>query len=123
MLIELWERLRGYDKWVETEATVEKSQVTTHENDGGQYSISDDLLMWVDTLSDRHRAAFAVREDSPLYQLVDGSTIPIRYNPADPEQLYIRELLQTRVRIWVKGIAAAVILIGVVILVSLLHSR
>jgi hypothetical protein len=25
MLIEIWERLRGYDKWIQTEATVQSS--------------------------------------------------------------------------------------------------
>jgi hypothetical protein len=27
MLIEIWERLRGYDKWIETEAKIESSKV------------------------------------------------------------------------------------------------
>jgi hypothetical protein len=27
MLIEIWERLRGYDKWIKTEATVQSSEL------------------------------------------------------------------------------------------------
>ena len=123
MLIELWEKMRGYDKWVETEAFVEESLVTTHENDAGQYSVSDEVLVWADTQSARHRAAFAVGEDSALYQLVEGSTLRIRYNPADPEEFYIRELVQTRVRAWANGIVVATVMIGIVILAGFWRSR
>ena len=113
MLIELWEKIRGYDKWVETEAIVEESLVTTHENDGGQFSVSDEVLVWADSQGERHRAAFAVREDSALYQLVEGSTIRIRYSPADPEEFYIRELVQARVRAWMYGIVVATVMIAI----------
>ena len=123
MLIELWEKLRGYDKWVETTATVESSEESTYQVKGGEVSESSDVLMWTDGQQTRHRTSFTVDEDSPLYQLVDGSTIQIRYNPADPEENYIRELLQTRVRAAGKLFTGAVILIGFLFLTYLLKSR
>jgi hypothetical protein len=39
MLIEIWERLRGYDKWVQTEAKIESSnleEVKTYDINGNQ---------------------------------------------------------------------------------------
>jgi hypothetical protein len=98
MLIELWERLRGYDKWVETQAKIESSEPTYYRVRGRDYSHSDDVIVWSDSSGENHRAPFTVQVDSPLFQLVQDSTIGIRYNPADPEQYYFRELLQTRIR-------------------------
>jgi hypothetical protein len=50
MLIEIWERLRGYDKWVQTEAKVESSQVeeTVHSTRYGiVYSYASGLIVRV----------------------------------------------------------------------------
>jgi len=30
MLIKLWERIRGYDRWVQTDATIESSAMEDH---------------------------------------------------------------------------------------------
>lgn len=103
MLIELWERLRGYDKWVEAEAKVESSDVeqTAHRNRDGSMSYtwaSGDQIVWIDSRGGRQCASFQVDDESPLYQLVGGEQIRIRYNPAKPEQYYFRELLQSRIR-------------------------
>ena len=98
MLIEIWERLRGYDKWIETDATVESSEAANYQLHGRDLSSSEDVIVWTDAGGEKHRAPFRVQADSPLFQLVQGSTISIRYNPADPEEYYFRELLQARVR-------------------------
>jgi len=99
MLIEIWERLRGYDKWIQTEATVESSKVeeTLDSESGGIAYSSGDVLVWMDQQGEHQRAYFTVPDDSPLYQLVEGATITIRFNPADPDQYYLRELLQSRI--------------------------
>ena len=123
MLIDLLEKLRGYDKWIETTATVESSRESTYRVKGNDISESSDVLMWTDEQQSRHRTSFTVPDDSPLYQLVDGSTIQIRYNPADPEDYYIRGLLQERVRAVGKFVTAAMILIGFAILAGLLKTR
>jgi hypothetical protein len=116
MLIELWERLRGYDKWVEAKATVELSDPTFHEPRGHDYSHSDDVIVWSDSAGEKHRASFTVQVDSPLFQLVQDSRIGIRYNPADPEQCYFRELLQTRIRKVLSMAVVAALLIAAAVL-------
>jgi hypothetical protein len=102
MLIELWERLRGYDKWVETTARFESADMQTqsHTDRGGNVSYtysSFDTLVWTDTQGTEHSADFHVPDDSPVYQMIDGDKVTIRYNPAKPDHFYYRELLQTRV--------------------------
>jgi hypothetical protein len=102
MLIELWERLRGYDKWVETDATIESSDVerTDYVDRAGNVShtwASGDEVVWTDAHGKRESAKFKVDDESPLYQLVGGETVKIRYNPSKPEQYYFRELLRSRV--------------------------
>ena len=102
MLIEIWERLRGYDKWVQAEAKIESSDVNkTPVRDRGQvvgYSYSSgDTLTWTDASGEKQYATFSVPDDSPLYQLIGGESVTIRYNPANPEQYYFRELLRTRI--------------------------
>lgn len=103
MLIEIWERMRGYDKWVQTEATINSSNVekTEHVDRAGNTSYtwaSGDGLVWVDLQGQQHGADFRVDDESPLYQLVGGESVTIRYNPAKPDEYYFRELLRSRVR-------------------------
>ncbi len=128
MLIEIWERLRGYDKWVEAVAKVESSQVgeTAHTQRSGNVSYtydSDDVLVWTDHQGAAQRAYFRIPDDSPLYQLVDGAAITIRYNPANPEQYYLRDLLQTRVHTTVKSVPITLLFIAVVVVAGWLRAR
>jgi hypothetical protein len=102
MLIEIWERLRGYDKWVETEATVESSTMkrTAHVDDTGVISYtydSNDVLSWSDGNGEEQRGYFRVPDTSRLYQLVGGEVVRIRFDPANPARFYFPELLRTRV--------------------------
>lgn len=102
MLIELWERFRGYDRWTLAEATIESSQMeehvysyrgqTSHEYDSG------DTLVWIDNYGNRQTAFCHIPDDSPLYQLVGGEKIAIRYNPDKPEEYYFPELMKARLR-------------------------
>jgi hypothetical protein len=92
MLIEFWERLRGYDKWIEAEATIESSQVGSLDFRTEVVSISKDLLKWVDREGQPHWGSFEALESSPLFQSVEGSKILIRYDPANPNRYYLREL-------------------------------
>jgi hypothetical protein len=120
MLIEMWERLRGYDKWIEAEAEIESSQVSTYYDRQGEHEQSSDILKWTDIQGETHRCDFTVPEDSSLYQNVAGQTITIRYSPADPERYYLRELLQTRMRIVVRFAVPVLLLIGLVVVWKLL---
>jgi hypothetical protein len=124
MLIELWEKLRGYDKWVQTEAKVESSEVekTPQTNQYGTqvgYSYSSgDILTWTDASGEKQCATFTVPDDSPLYQLIGGETLTIRYDPASPDHFYFRELLRTRIHTAVKT-GLIVILFGGLFLLRL----
>ena len=128
MLIEIWERLHGYDKWVQVEATVESSRVkeTAHSDRSGNVSYtygSGDVLVWTDRQGARKTGSFTVPDDSPLYQLVGGESITIRYNPADPDEFYFRELLRTRVNSAIKRFIFIVTFFGIVVLGYSLRAR
>lgn len=128
MLIELWERLRGYDKWVQTTAKVESSIVekTLLGNRSGPSSYSYRsrvVLRWKDKNHENEVAIFRVPDDSPLYMLVGGEAIPIRYNPAQPDQFYLRELLQARIRKVATRIGVALVIVGIVFIASWLRER
>ena len=127
MLTGIWERLRGYDKWVAAEATIESSKMkeTPHMDRSGNLTYtydSRDVLLWTDKHGEGQRAYFEVPDDSPLYQLVGGEKLNIRYNPDDPEQYYFRELLQTRVRTFVKRAAAILIFVCIIFVAGLLRA-
>ena len=68
MLIEIWERLRGYDKWVQTEAKIESSDVTMiplADRSGkvvGYNYKAGDVVTWVDGSGERQYATFDVEE-------------------------------------------------------------
>lgn len=127
MLIEWWERLRGYDKWVEAEATVESSRIEMVPSPGRGSAIkqNDDVLIWTDNNGERHRAYFEVQGvDTSLYELDKGSKIRIRYNPADPDQYYLRELLKKQVIgvVYYAFAAVTVTAIFIVVVRALFHN-
>jgi len=91
MLIEIWERLRGYHKWTESQATIESANVEktaiTGSADPVRYtSASANTLAWNDQTGQKHSAKFVLSEDSPLFSLKQGDAVTIRYNPARPDR-------------------------------------
>ena len=124
MLIDLWEKLRGYDRWIETEATVERSDVTDRYDpkfpvryrDISKELSSRDVLKFTDEKGETQRLSFSVPGDSPLFLLVDGSKVKIRYNPLNSDQYYLRELLQTRLYAVVKRISVPLLVLIALIL-------
>jgi hypothetical protein len=113
MLIELWERLRGYDKWVETDAKIQSSNLSEEQiaevyGRSGVYETvsewqSTNTIMWTDASGKEHSAEYEVDEDSPLFQLYDGQTVTIRYNPANPDEFYLRGLASSHAGTFFKG--------------------
>ncbi len=104
MLIEIWERLRGYDKWIQTEATILSSKLTKPGvvlSDNGRFAKLLEpwqwhltcTIGWNDALRNPYTACYTVGELSALYQLYNGQNVIIRYNPASPEDYYLRDLL------------------------------
>ncbi len=125
MFTELWEGLRGYHKWTETQAVLESAAIEktriAGEGDKMKYSTAAaETLAWYDQGGQKHSAAFTVPEDSSLFKLVAGERVTIRYNPSQPNHFYLRELLRVKVeRVAINivvGIAAVLIIVVFVVL-------
>jgi len=119
MFLELWERLRGYDQWVETQAAVERSDVSVTSYTGRSGEVIDtydagDVITWIDSNGEKQYATFDVEEGSPLFQLVGGESVTIRYDPANPDRFYYRDLLRSRVRSACKAILTILVIAGLV---------
>jgi Protein of unknown function (DUF3592) len=122
MLIELWERLRGYGKWVETEATIESAQqrIAMEYRDPSdppgksRYTWKmEDVLTWSDAAGQRHQAHFTAHEESPLFKLTAGAKLIIRCDPANPARFYSREIHKAELRHFIQ---VTLSVIGVVVL-------
>jgi hypothetical protein len=114
MFIELWERLRGYDKWVEAQAVIVSGE-TLRRKFGlparrRESQFSSDLLMWKDQRGERRYGAFVNQDTSPLFQLLEGETVTIRYDPSNPSRFYNRSHFLSWLVLIVK--AATAILLG-----------
>ncbi len=117
MWLLLWEKMCGYDKWLETEATVQSRpprpspSATALESTG-----AGDILVWTDRTGNRHVADFIVPDDCTLYQKVSGDVLVIRYDPRNPGRYYFRQLHRIRIRTTAKRIAIAVSIIGLILM-------
>ncbi len=123
MLIELWERLRGYDRWIETTARFEAADVkkSVHVDSWGRrkaHYASSDTIAWTDQQGNTHRDSFRVSEGSSLYLMVDGEQVTIRYDPARPRRYYYRALFVSRLR---SNVAAILMVLGLIALLVLRH--
>ena len=119
MFLELWERLRGYDQWVETQAAVERSDVSVTSYTGRSGEVIDtydagDVITWTDSSGEKQYATFEIEQDSPLFQLIGGESVTIRYDPAHPDRFYYRDLLRSRVRSACKAILTILVIAGLV---------
>jgi hypothetical protein len=121
MLIEVWERLRGYHKWAETQAVLESANVEKDAT-GPFDNLSAETLSWNDRTGQKHSAKFTVPDDSPLFKLAPGESVTIRYNPAAPAQFYLRELLRSRVHFIFRTILFWIFIIFVFALVIMFNS-
>jgi hypothetical protein len=120
MLIKLWEKLRGYDNWTQTDATIKSSEMEDHVYDyRGQIKDeyeSVDTLVWTDREGNQQTAPCRVPDDSPLYQLIGGEKVTIRYNPQNPEEFYFPELLKGRLRHFLLQLATVVLFLGSILI-------
>jgi hypothetical protein len=103
MLIEWWEHLRGFDRWTPAVATVQSttlSRVGEIGNDKSKPPLalgweSICQIRWRDQNQIEHMAVFQAFEESPLYQLCEGDTVNIRFNPSRPSEYYLPGLIQS----------------------------
>jgi hypothetical protein len=124
MLIEFWERLRGYQGWNETNAVIE-SAIVNKEPVGERgilfITTSVDTLAWNDQTGQKHSAELKLPDDSPLFHLKAGDAVTIRYNPARPDEFYLRDLLRTRVHgFFLKGVAG--ICVALIVIFYIVHA-
>jgi hypothetical protein len=103
MLMEIWERLRGYASWTRTQAQIEflKEEHLYHDEGGKElhYShLAGNRLVWTDSNGIRHHTILEPYGDPAKCPFTDGETVDLRYNPADPEQFYSRKLSEMKVR-------------------------
>jgi hypothetical protein len=126
MMTKLWERLLGYDKWIETTATFEAADVqkTPHHSRDGSVSYtytSFDTILWADQSGATHRADFKVPDDSPIYQMVDGNQATIRYDPTQPDRFYYPDLFRTRIATVLQRIGYTILFLVILTLFIALH--
>lgn len=109
MLIKRWEHLRGYDGWMPAVATVQStalSRVGEVGNDKSKPPLalgweSICQIRWLDQNQTEHTAVFRAFEESSLYQLCEGDTVNIRFNPTRPSEYYLPGLTQSELaRTW-----------------------
>lgn len=106
MLVEIWEWLRGYNRWTQAEARIAflKEDHVYHDAGGKElhYShVTGRRLVWTDALGQTHQAPFKQLGDEPKYQLAEAEIEAIRYNPTNPEQFYCRRLSTLKIRYYV----------------------
>ena len=124
MLLKLWERFRGCDHWISTEAIIESSQMEDHvfTYRGGrapaqtchQYG-SRDRLVWVDMQGNRHTGDCEIPDHSPLYQLIEHEKVAIRYNPDNPDEYYFPELTKAQLHHNLAQVGISVLFVAVVL--------
>ena len=124
MLIEIWERLRGYHQWTETQAIIESANVTKEpvgERGTVFITTSADTLTWNDLTGQKHSAQFTLPDDSPLFKLKAGDTATVRYNPVHPDRFYLRDLLRTKVHVFFVRALIGICLV-LIVAVYILHA-
>jgi hypothetical protein len=89
MLIEIWERLRGYDTWIETEATIKSSKIeqVVRRKSKGQIIYGWDgnkEIAWIDQAGIQQSEMFEVKDSPFVFKMHDRSPVVIRYNPVSP---------------------------------------
>ncbi len=130
MLIKLWERLHGYDKWTPVDAIVQSSDLA--EVDFGPRPGRNEkptltewesscTIMWVDSDGKRHTARFEVREGSPLFQLYGGQKVGIRYDPSAPDRFYLPGVLKSKVFSTIKWLILTVIFALIALFILWIH--
>src|ERR1035437_9363474 len=86
MLMECYVRHRGIDQWPRVDATV-KSAV----QHPGRFTVCKLVFAYVDLHGELHAVRCGIHNDSSLFNVVQGDTFPVRYNPAKPSQWFSDE--------------------------------
>jgi hypothetical protein len=134
MLIEIWERLRGYDMWIQTEATIQSSEMiglkagwfrdieTTNTREIQQWRVKC-VVSWTNLSSKLYTVKYSVPDSSRLFQLFEGEKVTIHYNPDNPNEYYFRDLFLSRARIVIQKTILILFYAGVLLLPSILRHK
>jgi hypothetical protein len=123
--LRIWEKISGIDKWIDAPAQVVESRVRdldilggpTSRKSGPIYSESFIRITWTDQRGVTHSGELEAPEESPLYQLIEGDTVQIRFNPATPDEFKVRGLARDQAASAAKKVIFAIVVGVVVILV------
>ena len=89
MIEELLAKLRGVDKWPETEAgVVSVDRIAAEGRYPGRATIS---FTYRPSGGEIQSGTFIVGDQSSLYNLDEKDSFPVKYNPARPERFYSSE--------------------------------
>jgi hypothetical protein len=122
LFVRTWEKLRGCDKWIDARALVLESRVRDlgmlgQPNSTDSKPIYSDVIVrisWTDDRGVSHSGELAAPEESPHFQLIEGDTVPIRYNPRAPSEFNVRGLASDQAASAVKKVVFAIVIGAVV---------
>lgn len=101
-LIEIWEWLRGYRKWTQTQAQTVFLKEETLFHEGGKdlhYShVTGARVVWTDSDGKSHYMLLKQYGNPPKYPVAEGEVVDLRYDPANPMRCYSRRLSELKVR-------------------------
>ena len=114
------------DNWIEAQAKVVESRLCAVDLVGksvrdsrspAAYSDAIIRLTWVDQQNTVHSGEVTAPEDSPVFQLIEGESIAIKFNARNPDEFRIEGLSRAQAASAIKRIALAVVVFTVIILV------
>jgi hypothetical protein len=124
MIFDLWEKLWGIDRWPEADALVLLAPMLADDPRAGPGGSRPEIrIEWEDAAGASFRGKFAVPAGSPLFQLYEGNTVVIRYNPQKPSSFYSREHLRYRIRRLLLYIAMGVFCLALLVGLRWLRSH
>ncbi len=89
MLIKIWERIRGIDKWPETTATVTSVNYYSASKAG---DLADVGFRYRDAKGEDHYGSYTVDSMTSLYNINADDTFSVWYNPKKPDQNFSDEI-------------------------------
>ena len=116
----------GHRSWIPAEATVVESRVRAVDlagkpvaNSKAPTAFSDAVIRftWLDQAGILHTRATIAPEDSPFFQLIEGDSFSISFNPQNPDEFEIAGLARDQAISSIKRIAIAVVIVAIGIVV------
>jgi hypothetical protein len=102
LILEFWERLRGFDQWPLTEGKVRSSAVhrTTLRGKGGRLVDSWRTVLeveWTDPDGLQRTRKIGLRAVSSDFNSIGSTNLSVRYKPTDYSKFFVREELRQKV--------------------------